>query len=112
MNKKYTLIKNYEFRNVFNKGKYFGSNTIEAIIKENNRNYNRIGIAISSKICKAVKRNKIKRLIRENYRNNFKNIKKGYDIVLLWNKKIPVEMADYNKIAISMKKIFEKAGII
>lgn len=112
MKKKYTLIKNYEFKNVFNKGKFFSSKTIEIIIKENNRNYNRIGIAISSKICKAVKRNKIKRLIRENYRNNIENLKKGYDIVFLWNKKTPVEMAEYNEISKSMKKIFENAGII
>lgn len=112
MEKTYTLKKNYEFKRVFDKGKYFGSNTIEVFIKNNNKKYNRIGIAISSKLCKATKRNRIKRLIRENYKNNNKNIKKGYDIVFLWNKKAPIEEAEYKKIDNSMKKIFERAELL
>ena len=104
MKKMYTLKKNYEFRKVFNRGKFFGSNTIEAFIIENRKRYNRIGIAISSKLFKATKRNKIKRLIRENYKNNKENMEQGYDIVFLWNKKTTIEEAEYHNIEKSMKK--------
>lgn len=112
MKKIYTLKKNYEFKKILNKGKYFGSSTIEAFIKNNSKKTNRIGIAISSKLCKATKRNRIKRLIRENYRINNENLKQGYDIVFLWNKKTPIEKANYNNIRKSMNKIFERAGIL
>lgn len=112
MKKIYTLKKNYEFKKVLDKGKYFGSNTIEVFIKENKKNYNRIGIAISSKLFKATKRNKIKRLIRESYKNSKENIESGYDIVFLWNKKTSFEEAVYSKIEKNMNKIFGKAGLL
>lgn len=111
MNKIYTLKKNYEFKRVLDKGKFFGSCTIGIFIRINSKNYNRIGIAISSKLCKATKRNRIKRLIRENYRNNSESLKKGYDLVFLWNKKTPIEQAENKKISESMKKIFERADL-
>ena len=79
MKKTKMLKKNYEFKNVLSKGKYYGGKYIEAFIKPNNENLNFLGIAISVKIAKAVKRNKIKRLIRENYRLKESKIKKSLD---------------------------------
>ncbi len=112
MGKTYTLKKNYEFKRVLDKGKYFGSGTIECFIKRNKKNYNRTGIAISSKLFKATKRNRIKRLIKENYRNNIRNLKTGYDIVFLWNKKTGYEDVEFKKIGVCMKEIFERAKLL
>ena len=39
MKKTKMLKKNYEFRKVLSKGKYFSGKNIEAFIKENNKNY-------------------------------------------------------------------------
>ena len=63
------LKKNYEFKSVLSKGKYYTANNIEAFIVENRKDFNLLGLAISTKIGKAVKRNMIKRLMRESYRN-------------------------------------------
>ncbi len=112
MKKIKTLKKNYEFKNVLNKGKFYIGNQIIIYIIQNEENANRIGIAISSKTCNAVKRNSIKRKIRENYRLISGNLKQGYQIVFLWNKKIPVENADFNIIKKDMEFIFVKAGIL
>ena len=53
-----TLKLNYEFKNVFNKGKYYIGRQIIVYVLKNKFDYNRIGIAISSKLCNAVKRNR------------------------------------------------------
>ena len=50
-----TLKKNYEFKNVLTKGKYYNGNYIDIYIKKNNKNFNYIGIAVSVKVGKAVK---------------------------------------------------------
>ena len=87
MKKTIKLKKNYEFNNTFKRGKYFSGNLIECFYIKNNKNINYFGIAISSKLCNAVKRNKIKRVIRECYRNHENNITTGNTIVFLWKKK-------------------------
>ena len=112
MKKTKMLKKNYEFRNVLSKGKYYSGKCIEAFVKKNNKNKNYLGIAVSVKIAKAVKRNKIKRLIREAYKNIENDTKNGYNIVILWKKKVDINNAEFNNIEKDMQKIFDKANII
>ena len=65
MKKTKMLKKNYEFKDVLSRGKYYSGECIEAFIKKTgNSDYNFLGIAISSKVAKAVRRNYIKRLKR------------------------------------------------
>ncbi len=49
MKKTKMLKKNYEFKNVLTKGKYYSGRYIEAFIRDNNKNYNLLGLAISTK---------------------------------------------------------------
>ena len=58
MKKTKTLKKNYEFRKVLSKGKYISGENIEAFIIKNNKKFNLLGLAISTKIAKAVKSGK------------------------------------------------------
>jgi len=41
-----------------------------------------------------------------------KNLKQGYHIVFLWNKKLPIEHLDFHIINQDMKNIFSKAGML
>lgn len=115
MRKVKTLKKNYEFKNVFNKGKYLVNRQVIVYLKSNNFGYNRIGIAISTKICNAVGRNHLKRLIREAY-YNFKDLldenEKHYDIVFTWNKKTNIENASYVCILNDLNRAFTKFDIL
>ena len=107
-----TLKKNYEFKRVLTKGKYLSGNYIECFYINNNlKNKNLIGIAISSKIAKAVKRNRIKRLIRESYKNIEDNIKTGKNIVFLWKKNKDIEDATYINIKNDINKIFKEMDL-
>lgn len=44
---------------------------------------NRVGYTVSTKLGKAVTRNRIRRRLREIYRLNAPNLKKGYNIVVV-----------------------------
>ncbi len=113
MKKTKMIKKNYEFKKNLSTGKYYSGRNIEAFIKKTNKKeINLLGIAISRKLCKAVKRNKIKRLIKESYYLYEDKIKSGYSIIFLWKKKIGIENATFENIKNDMKKILEKAEII
>jgi len=104
------LKKNYEFRFVLTKGKYYSGKYIEAFSIKNNFNENRIGIAISNKIGKAVKRNYLKRIIKENYRLNEEKAGIGKSIVFLVKKKADIEVISFDKIEKDMLEILYKIG--
>lgn len=111
MRKIYTLKKNYEFKNVLDKGKYFVRKHIIIYINKNKEEKNIIGIAVSNKACNAVKRNRIKRLIRESFYEIKKDLKKGNNIVFLWNKRIPAEEANFHIIKKEITEIFKEAKL-
>lgn len=112
MKKTLKLKKNYEFKRVLTQGTYYSGRYLDVFAKKNNTNMNFIGIAIGVKIAKAVKRNKIKRLISENYRLIEKDIKTGYNIVLLWKKKVDIRNATFSNVKGDIISIFERIGIL
>lgn len=112
MKKTKMLKKNYEFKNVLNRGKYYGGKQIEIFALKSNIENNLLGIAISKKVGNSVQRNRIKRLIRENYKNFESNMKVGNKIVVIWNRKVNSKEANYYEIKEDMFKILKKANIL
>ena len=112
MRKIKTLKKNYEFKNVLSKGKFYISKHVTMYVKNNNKKENFVGIAVSTKLGKAVVRNRIKRLIRESYRLEKNSIKKGYDIVFLWNKKSIIDGVGCIDIHSEIIELFDKANMV
>ena len=107
---KNTLKKNYEFKNVLEKGKFYRGKYLVIYILKNNRDINITGIAVSKKAAGgSVQRNRIKRVIREGYRLLKDELQEDYDIVFLWNKNVSVEDCSYINVSKEMKKLFKKA---
>ena len=112
MKKTEMLKKNYEFKNVLSKGKFYRGKEIEIFITKNNKNRNFLGIAIGTKNGKAFQRNRAKRIIRESFSKLEGQLVDGYNIVVLMNKKFLIEDINFFEILDDMKKIFFKAEIL
>jgi ribonuclease P protein component len=66
--KKFLVRKGWEFEQVYKQGKRLHGDRFSLIYRQNDLGSNRLGISISGKIKGAVKRNRIKRIIRESFR--------------------------------------------
>jgi len=84
LKKENRLNKDKEFDIVFKKGKSVYNSILGVKALKNNLKHSRIGIVVSTKVSKkAVSRNKIKRNIREVFKQELDNIEEGYDILFL-----------------------------
>lgn len=112
MKKTKMLKKNYDFRRVLSKGFFYRGIYIQVAILKSKNQYNSLGLAINTKAGKAVKRNRIKRLIRENYKNVEEKIKIGYEMVFLLNKNVNIDDLDYKKIENDFDIILSNSKIL
>lgn len=104
-----SLKKSYEFSRIYNSGKYFVGKYIVLYVKSNNLNKNKIGIVISRKVGKSVIRNRIRRLIKENYRFYEKYLKDEIDLVFVVRR--TEELPNYYTVKKEMKYLFKKLAV-
>ena len=83
MDSKLTLKKNYEFRRLYNKGKSAVTPYMVVYCMKTCREARRVGYTVSTKLGKAVTRNKIRRRLREIYRLSSPRLINGVDIVIV-----------------------------
>ena len=80
------IRKKKDFQAIYSSGKRYFTKNFIIYIKENGLNYPRLGITVTRKYGKAVKRNRMKRLIREFFRLNKQLFKVGYDYLIVVKK--------------------------
>ena len=78
-----SLKQNHEFRRLYNKGKSAVSPYFVVYCRRTNRPLSRLGITTGVKLGNAVKRNRVRRRIRELYRIHEADLLPGYDIVIV-----------------------------
>ena len=81
-------------------------------IKQTESSTNKLGIAVSKKQGKAVKRNHIKRLIRENYKNFESSIKTGTNILIVINKNKDIKDISFKDIEENFLRTLKKANVL
>lgn len=78
-----SLKQNHEFRRLYNKGKSAASPYMAIYCRKNRRQVSRLGLTTGVKLGNAVRRNRIRRRLREVYRTNEHRLLPGWDLVIV-----------------------------
>ncbi len=109
--KKTVAIKeNYIFRRLYNKGKSAVSPYLAIYVRRNGHNGNRLGLTVSTKVGKAVIRNKMRRRLREIYRTNEEKLVSGIDMVIV--SRIKAKYATYQQLEQSFLHLCAKLDLL
>lgn len=68
----------------------------------NGLGFPRLGMSVSRKVGTAVRRNRIRRLIRESFRLLQHDLPQGYDLVVVVRPHEPLILAEYQKLLVTM----------
>lgn len=111
MEKKFVLKKNRDFQRLYRNGRYAASKSLVIYMQPNYLEINRIGITASKKCGKSVKRNRIRRLIRESYRMLQNNIEPGYDFVIVARKADEKKTPTFQQIQKEMRFLLKRLHV-
>lgn len=86
------------FRRVFDEGAKATRGPITAYLLANGLNFSRLGLTVPRHVGTAVRRNRIKRLLREAFRHLQHDFAVGCDFVIVVRKHNPLPLAEYQRI--------------
>ncbi|MBE7024551.1 MAG: ribonuclease P protein component [Ruminococcaceae bacterium] len=110
MKKTVSIRQNHEFRSLYYKGGSKASGLLVVYFKKNRYGQSRLGITVSKKVGNAVTRNRVRRLIKENYRLMEPEIRDGYDVVIVARTRMAE--ADFHSSGASLRMLFGKCGLL
>lgn len=106
------LKKGKDFEDVYKKGRKAFFGVVFLKFRKNGKEASRVGFSVGNKFSKnATERNRIKRQMREVFRENMSGIKKGFDIVVV-PKKEQGGTIDFERVAASIKKALSIANLL
>lgn len=104
-----SLRMNYEFSRVYQKGRFISGRFVVLHYLKRNGGQNRLGITASRKLSGSVRRNRMKRLLRESYRLMEDQIRPGFDLVFVGrNSAVP---PDLKAVFPEMAQLLHRAGL-
>ena len=105
-----TVKENYEFRRIYRNGKSAVSPYMVLYCQRNRQGKTRLGITVSTKLGKAVVRNRVRRRFREIWRLNLPQTMPGRDIILVARGR--TARAPYQKFDNEYCRLLKEAGIL
>lgn len=110
LNKKYRLTKNRYFQYIYKKGKKVYSKSLYIVYVPTKISPCKIGVVVSNKVGKAVKRNKVKRRIRAVLSQIIGQISNKYNYVVV--AKPEIINNDFKQIESEINYAFKKGNFI
>ncbi|MBE7042002.1 MAG: ribonuclease P protein component [Ruminococcaceae bacterium] len=104
-----SLNRNFQFRRMYRSAKSKADKYLVLYYRKNRGTENHLGITVSKKVGTAVVRNRIRRLIKENYRINEEKVIKGYDFVIVARSK--AAEADFYQIRSSLLSLLSSCDL-
>lgn len=104
------LRKAADFDRVYSRGKRLASSELKLIFASSPAGTTRLGLSVSRRIGKAVVRNRVKRLLREAFRLNKHQVKKGYDILLVARR--GVEELKFRQVEMLLMDLLGRGGLL
>ena len=104
-----SMKENHLFRRLYAKGKSSVSPALAVYVRPNRRRENRLGITVGTKVGKAVRRNKVRRRLREAYRINEGRMTSGWDIVVV--ARVRAAYAPYAELERELLRLLDKLGV-
>jgi len=104
------LLKSGEFQRVRSNGRRFYSRNFIVYTLPNGLGTNRLGITASARVGGSVTRNRVKRLIREFFRLNTREISPGrpIDIAIYVKRNIDIKSMDLASVSMELKRVLIK----
>lgn len=110
--KKLLLRKNKNFQTIYKVGKSYANREIVLYVLSSKTGERRVGFAAGKRLGNAVKRNRVKRLLREAYRLNQHRLRAGVDLIIMGRQpivgeKLPTVAASFLNLVIRAKILKE-----
>jgi len=86
--KKQRVLKNKEFKTVLDKNIRVSDGILTVFVSSNGLGYSRLGVSIGKFCGNAVVRNRMKRLVRESFRQSQEVIAGGFDYVVMLSTRV------------------------
>ena len=105
-----SLKLNHVFQRLYRKGNSAVSSTMAVYVRRNGRDQSRLGFTVSTKLGKAVVRNRTRRRLREVYRTNEDKLCPGYDVVVV--ARVKAAHCKYQVLEKDFLKLAGKLGLL
>lgn len=111
MKKEFRIKKNKEFQEVFKKGKsYANRQFVVYVLPKKDQVHFRIGLSVSKKIGNAVKRNEIKRYIRQSFHELMGEVHNENDYIIIARK--PAAEMNFHEVKKSLIHVLKLATVL
>ena len=100
---------NSEFRRLYASGKSAATAHIAVYCKRSRRGQSQLGLTVSTKVGKAVVRNRVRRRLKEIYRLHESEIRRGFDIVIV--ARVQSRYATYHQLERDFLRLMDKLDL-
>jgi len=104
-----SISNNRQFQRLYRSGKHAVDGFFAIYCHRNRVGGNRLGLTVSTKIGKAVVRNRVRRRMKEIYRLQETQLGRGWDVVIV--ARVRARYATYVQLEQSFRKLTDKLGL-